>query len=53
MHEPFFQVVSAGHPILHEEELMSEHFREELFLINEKGCTYRTLFDQFLKQRGG
>ncbi|MCH5583447.1 LysR family transcriptional regulator [Shimazuella sp. AN120528] len=52
VHEQFFLVASADHPILQNEKLSPEHFREELFLINEKGCTYRTLFDQFLKQKG-
>jgi DNA-binding transcriptional LysR family regulator len=52
LHEPFQLFVSSDHPLRSEEKLLPEHLREEQFLVNEKGCTYRTLFDQFLKHRG-
>ncbi|WP_028777785.1 LysR family transcriptional regulator [Shimazuella kribbensis] len=52
LHEPFRLLVSSDHPLLNTDKLLLEHLREEQFLVNEKGCTYRTIFDQFFKKRG-
>jgi DNA-binding transcriptional LysR family regulator len=51
-YESFQLFVSSDHPLRNEQKLLPEHLRAEQFLVNEKGCTYRTLFDQFLKQKG-
>ncbi|BBH20011.1 LysR family transcriptional regulator [Paenibacillus baekrokdamisoli] len=50
--EPFQLLVAPNHPLLKWSNLLPEHFQGELFLLNEKGCTYRTLFDRALTREG-
>ncbi|WP_248926877.1 LysR family transcriptional regulator [Paenibacillus hamazuiensis] len=50
--EPFRLFAAPNHPSLQVNKLLPEHFRNEMFLVNEKGCTYRTLFDRMLLKEG-
>ncbi|KEQ24936.1 LysR family transcriptional regulator [Paenibacillus tyrfis] len=52
LQEPFRLLVAPNHPLLQWKELLPEHFQGELFLLNEKGCTYRTLFERSLAMDG-
>ncbi|SEM87248.1 DNA-binding transcriptional regulator, LysR family [Terribacillus saccharophilus] len=48
--EAFRLFAAPDHPLVKQDVLQLEDFREEVFLINEKGCPYRTMFDQIFKQ---
>lgn len=50
--ESFLLLVAPDHPLAQQTNLLPEDFQGELFLLTEKGCTYRTLFDRTLKQQG-
>lgn len=50
--EPFLLLVAPDHPLAQKVNLRSEDFQNEPFLLTEKGCTYRTLFDRSLEQQG-
>lgn len=50
--EPFRLLVAPDHPLAHRTNLCPEDFQGESFLLTEKGCTYRTLFDRSLEQQG-
>ena len=49
--EPFLFLVAPGHSLLQRTSLRSEDFQGEPFLLTEKGCPYRTLFDRIIKQQ--
>ncbi|MBT2216293.1 LysR family transcriptional regulator [Virgibacillus dakarensis] len=50
--EPFLLLVAPDHPLAKRTNLRPEDFQGESFLLTEKGCTYRTLFDRSLEQQG-
>lgn len=50
--ESFLLLVAPDHPLAQKLNLRSEDFQGEPFLLTEKGCTYRTLFDRSLEQQG-
>ncbi|TCP19696.1 DNA-binding transcriptional LysR family regulator [Scopulibacillus darangshiensis] len=50
--EPFLFLVAPDHPLVQRTYLRSEDFQGEPFLLTEKGCPYRTLFDRTIKQQG-
>ncbi|ASK62349.1 LysR family transcriptional regulator [Virgibacillus phasianinus] len=52
MEEPFRLLVAPDHPLAKKANLHPEDFQGEPFLLTEKGCTYRTLFDRSLEQQG-
>ncbi|MBY7141960.1 LysR family transcriptional regulator [Virgibacillus sp. NKC19-3] len=52
MEEPFHLFVASDHPLANKKNLRPEDLQEEMFLLTEKGCTYRTLFDRSLAQQG-
>lgn len=50
--ESFLLLVAPDHPLAQKLNFRSEDFQGEPFLLTEKGCTYRTLFDRSLEQQG-
>lgn len=48
--ETFRLFAAPDHPLTRQNELQLEDFHEEVFLINEKGCPYRTMFDRTFKK---
>ncbi len=48
--ETFHFFVAPNHPLAKRTILKLEDFRGEVFLINEKGCPYRTMFDRTFKK---
>ncbi|GAE32929.1 transcriptional regulator [Halalkalibacter hemicellulosilyticusJCM 9152] len=48
--ETFHFFVSPDHSLAKRAILQLEDFRGEVFLINEKGCPYRTMFDRTFKK---
>ncbi|GGD62502.1 LysR family transcriptional regulator [Paenibacillus nasutitermitis] len=50
--EPFRLYAEPNHPLTKKSEIHLEDLRGELLLLNEKGCTYRTFFDQALVREG-
>ncbi|MBD1381970.1 LysR family transcriptional regulator [Metabacillus arenae] len=48
--ETFHFFVAPDHSLAKRTILHLEDFREEVFLINEKGCPYRTMFDRSFKK---
>jgi len=50
--EPFLFLVAPNHLLVQRTSLCSEDFQGEPFLLTEKGCPYRTLFDRIIKQQG-
>lgn len=50
--ETFRFFAAPDHPLAKRTELKLEDFHGEVFLTNEKGCTYRTLFDRSFEQGG-
>lgn len=50
--EPFRFLVAPDYPLVQRTYLRSEDFQGEPFLLTEKGCPYRTLFDRTIKQQG-
>lgn len=49
--EPFLFLVAPDHPLVQRGSLCPEDFQGETFLLTEKGCPYRTLFDRIIKQQ--
>ncbi|MCM2677412.1 LysR family transcriptional regulator [Alkalicoccobacillus plakortidis] len=52
LEEHFGFFVAPDHPLLKLPLLRLEDFHEEVFLVNEKGCTYRNMFDRSFEQKG-
>lgn len=50
--ETFRFFVAPDHPLTKLPELQLEDFRGEVFLVNEKGCPYRTMFDRSFEKKG-
>lgn len=50
--ETFRFFAAPDHPLAKRTELKLEDFHGEVFLTNEKGCTYRTMFDRSFEQGG-
>lgn len=50
--ETFRLFVAPDHPLAKPTALHLEDFHGEVFLVNEKGCTYRTMFDRTFEKRG-
>ncbi|GIN72375.1 putative HTH-type transcriptional regulator YwqM [Bacillus sp. J14TS2] len=50
--ETFRLFASPDHPLAKQTKLKLEDFHGEVFLTNEKGCTYRTMFDRSFEQEG-
>ncbi|GGP11286.1 LysR family transcriptional regulator [Oceanobacillus neutriphilus] len=48
--ENFRLFVAPDHPLAKQTAIQLEDFYGEVFLINEKGCPYRTMFDQTFKK---
>ncbi|SDW03377.1 LysR substrate binding domain-containing protein [Paenibacillus sp. PDC88] len=51
LEETFRFFVAPDHPLAERNVLQLEDFHGEVFLVNEKGCTYRTMFDARLRKR--
>lgn len=52
LEETFRFFVAPDHPLTKLSVLQLEHFHGEVFLTNEKGCTYRTMFDRSFEKEG-
>ncbi|TFJ92695.1 LysR family transcriptional regulator [Lentibacillus salicampi] len=50
--EPFLFLVAPDHPLVQRTYLCAEDFQGEPFLLTEKGCPYRTLFNRTIEQQG-
>ncbi|HAM81483.1 LysR family transcriptional regulator [Ornithinibacillus bavariensis] len=50
--ETFRFFVSPDHRLAKQPILQQEDFHGEVFLVNEKGCTYRTMFDRSFEKKG-
>jgi len=52
LEETFRLFVAPDHPLAKQPELQQEDFHGEVFLVNEKGCPYRTMFDRSFEKKG-
>ncbi|MBW7457657.1 LysR family transcriptional regulator [Paenibacillus sepulcri] len=53
LHNELFHLLAAPHhPLADRTRLQVQDLQEEVFLLTEKGCTYRTLFDRSIERRG-
>ncbi|MBB6734498.1 LysR family transcriptional regulator [Cohnella zeiphila] len=52
LEETFRFFAAPDHPLAKRTVLQLEDFHGEVFLTNEKGCTYRTLFDRSFEKEG-
>ncbi|MEK5059140.1 LysR family transcriptional regulator [Paenibacillus sp. FSL H7-0326] len=52
LEETFRFFVAPDHPLAERNVLQLEDFHGEVFLVNEKGCTYRTMFDRSFEKKG-
>src|SRR5690625_4701167 len=52
LEETFRLFVAPDHPLAKLTVLQLEDFHGEVFLVNEKGCTYRTMFDRSFEKKG-
>ncbi|MCM3129165.1 LysR family transcriptional regulator [Paenibacillus provencensis] len=52
LEETFRFFVAPDHPLAERSVLHLEDFHGEVFLVNEKGCTYRTMFDRSFEKKG-
>ncbi|WP_145326100.1 LysR family transcriptional regulator [Paenibacillus xylanexedens] len=50
--ETFRFFAAPDHPLANQTVLQLEDFHGEVFLTNEKGCTYRTMFDRSFERKG-
>jgi len=50
--ETFRFYVAPDHPLTELSELQLEDFHGEVFLVNEKGCPYRNMFDRSFEKQG-
>lgn len=52
LEETFRFFVAPDHRLAKLTALQQEDFHGEVFLVNEKGCTYRTMFDRSFEKKG-
>ena len=52
LEETFRLFASPDHPLAKRTGLRIEDFLKEVFLVNEKGCPYRTMFDRSFEKKG-
>ncbi|MBY0161762.1 LysR family transcriptional regulator [Cytobacillus firmus] len=52
LEETFRLFAAPDHPLVKRTVLRLEDFHEEVFLTNEKGCPYRTMFDRSFEKEG-
>ncbi|SHF37233.1 DNA-binding transcriptional regulator, LysR family [Seinonella peptonophila] len=52
LEETFRFFVPPDHHLAKRAVLQQEDFHGEVFLVNEKGCTYRTMFDRSFEKKG-
>lgn len=52
LEETFRFFVAPDHPLTKLTVLQLEDFHGEVFLVNERGCTYRTMFDRSFEKKG-
>lgn len=52
LEETFRLFVAPDHPLAKRTALQEKDFQGEVFLVNEKGCTYRTMFDRSFEKKG-
>ena len=52
LEETFRLFAAPDHPLAKRTELQLEDFHGEVFLTNEKGCPYRTMFDRGFEKEG-
>lgn len=52
LEETFRLFAAPDHPLAKRTVLPLEDFHEEVFLTNEKGCPYRTMFDRSFEKEG-
>jgi len=52
LEETFRLFVAPDHPLTKLTALQQDDFHGEVFLVNEKGCTYRTMFDRSFEKKG-
>lgn len=52
LEETFRFYVDPDHPLTKRSSLQLKDFHDEVFLTNEKGCTYRTMFDRGFEKEG-
>ncbi|MGG3571857.1 LysR family transcriptional regulator [Bacillus gobiensis] len=52
LEETFRFLVAPDHHLAKLTVLQQEDFHGEVFLVNEKGCTYRTMFDRAFEKEG-
>lgn len=52
LEETFRFFVAPDHHLTKRTVLQQEDFHGEVFLVNEKGCTYRTMFDRSFEKKG-
>lgn len=52
LEETFLLFAAPDHPLAKRNVLRLEDFHEEVFLTNEKGCPYRTMFDRSFEKEG-
>lgn len=52
LEETFRLFAAPDHPLVKKIELQLEDFHGEVFLTNEKGCPYRTMFDRSFEKEG-
>ncbi|MBA4495730.1 LysR family transcriptional regulator [Paenactinomyces guangxiensis] len=45
-------IAPADHPLTRLERVEAEHFKQETLLFTEMGCSYRTIFEQYLRTNG-
>ncbi|OIS67862.1 LysR family transcriptional regulator [Bacillus subtilis] len=50
--EAFRLLISWDHPLAKRKKIRGTDLQDEVFLLTEKGCTFRTLFDQLLERKG-
>ncbi|MFS0781228.1 LysR family transcriptional regulator [Bacillus sp. 1P06AnD] len=52
LEETFRFFVAPDHPLAKRAHLQEKDFQGEAFLVNEKGCPYRTMFDMSFEKKG-
>ena len=52
LEETFRLFVAPDHPLAKRTALQPKDFHKEVVLVNEKGCPYRTMFDQSFEKKG-
>ncbi|CUU49683.1 LysR family transcriptional regulator [Clostridium beijerinckii] len=50
--EPFLLLTSPEHSLAGQKKILASKLSGEVFLLTEKGCTFRTLFDRLLERKG-